>query len=207
MKSIVHRPGTQSALLEAMSDGQVSVDGQTHALPQPFMVIATQNPFEFEGTYPLPESQLDRFLIRISMGYPEREDERHVLSSHRAGEPVDELQPALSSEQIISLQHMVRQVSVDDAIYEYLLDIAEATRNCDELHVGVSTRGVLCLYRASQALALIEERQFVVPDDIKRLAVPVLAHRVITKGYLHGGQRDAIEALIHRLVDEVRVPN
>ena len=199
-------PRTQSALLEAMSDNQVSVDGKTHALPHPFMVMATQNPFEFEGTYPLPESQLDRFLIRIAMGYPDREDELQVLMNHRDGEPVDHLKPVLNCQQISDLQRAARQVAVDETIYDYLLDIVEATRRCDELHVGVSTRGAICLYRAAQALALVEGRQFVVSDDIKQLAVPVLAHRVITKGYLHGGQRDAIEVLIHRLVEEVPVP-
>ena len=199
-------PRTQSALLEAMSDAQVSIDGQTHPLPRPFMVIATQNPFEFEGTYPLPESQLDRFLLRISVGYPSREDELQVLAIHRGGEPLENLSPVIECSQVLALQHAVRQVAVDESIYEYLLDIVEATRNSPELHVGVSTRGALCLYRASQSLALIEGREYVVPDDVKRLAVPVLAHRVITKGYLHGSQRGAIEALIQRFVDDVPVP-
>jgi MoxR-like ATPase len=199
-------PRTQSALLEAMSDMQVSVDGQTHPLPAPFMVIATQNPFEFEGTYPLPESQLDRFLLRISMGYPDRQSERQVLLTHRRGEPVDELQPALGCEQIRELQAGVREVEVEDSIYDYILDITQATRYCDELHVGASTRGAICLYRAAQALALMENRDYVVPDDVKRLSIPVLSHRVIPKGYLHGRQRDAVETLIRRLVDEVHVP-
>jgi MoxR-like ATPase len=199
-------PRTQSALLEAMSDSQVSVDGKTYELPAPFMVIATQNPFEFEGTYPLPESQLDRFLLRISMGYPSREDERQVLSSHRDGEPVGNLEPVLQCEQIVQLQAAVRDIDVEASIYDYVLDIVEATRNCEELHVGVSTRGALSLYRAAQASALIDGRPFVVPDDVKRLAIHVLAHRVITKGYLHGGQREAVEAIIHRLVDETPVP-
>ena len=199
-------PRTQSALLEAMSERQVSADGQTYPLPQPFMVIATQNPIEFEGTYPLPESQLDRFLLRISVGYPQRQHELEVLNSHREGEPVDGLEPALSCEQIVSLQVAVRQVAVEDSISGYLLDIAETTRSCDELHVGTSVRGSLALYRAAQAAALVDGRQYVVPDDVKRLAVPVLSHRVITKGYLHGGQREAVEALIERLVDEVPVP-
>jgi MoxR-like ATPase len=199
-------PRTQSALLEAMSDRQVSIDGQTHELPRPFMVMATQNPFEFEGTYPLPESQLDRFLMRISMGYPDRESERQVLSIHREREPVDELRPVVGSEQVVQLQNAVRQVAVDEAIYEYLLDMVEATRQCEELHVGVSTRGALCLYRAAQALALVEGRQFVVPDDLKQLAVPVLAHRVITKGYLHGRYTQAVEALVHRLIEQVPTP-
>ncbi|MHB8866493.1 MAG: AAA family ATPase, partial [Pirellulaceae bacterium] len=171
-------PRTQSALLEAMSDRQVSVDGVTRALPRPFMVIATQNPFEFEGTYTLPESQLDRFLLRISMGYPERADERRVLSTHRLREPVDELTPVLSCGQILQLQRKVREVAVDDAIAEYMLDIVELTRRCDELHVGVSTRGALSLYRAAQSAALVDVRQYVVPDDVKSLATAVLVHRV-----------------------------
>jgi MoxR-like ATPase len=199
-------PRTQSALLEAMSDGQVSVDGQTYPLPQPFMVIATQNPFEFEGTYPLPESQLDRFLLRIAVGYPEREDELQVLNSHRSGEPIDHLQAVLDGSQIVTLQQAVRQVAMDESINSYLLDIVDATRACEELRVGVSTRGALCLYRASQALALIENRDFVIPDDVKRLALPVLSHRVIAKGYLQGTHRQALESLVTRLVEDVRVP-
>jgi MoxR-like ATPase len=199
-------PRTQSALLEAMSERQVSVDGHTNALPRPFMVIATQNPAEFEGTYPLPESQLDRFLLRIPVGYPDREIELQVLTSHREGEPVDSLQSVLTCEQIVSLQNDVRQVKVEDSINHYVLDIVESTRNCDDLHIGVSPRGALALYRAAQASALVAGRDYVVPDDVKSLTVPVLAHRVISKGYLHGGQREAVEALIERLVDEVHVP-
>ncbi|MGH7136805.1 MAG: AAA family ATPase, partial [Pirellulales bacterium] len=199
-------PRTQSALLEAMSDCQVSIDGTTHPLPRPFMVIATQNPFEFEGTYPLPESQLDRFLLRISVGYPDRDEELQVLAIHRRGEPVEELTPVLDCSQVSALQQAVRQVTVDESIHEYVLDIVEATRRSGELHVGVSTSGALCLYRASQSLALVEGREYVVPDDVKRLAVPVLAHRVITKGYLHGSQRGAVESLIQRLVDDVPPP-
>ncbi len=199
-------PRTQSALLEAMSDRQVSVDGQTYPLPLPFMVIATQNPFEFEGTYPLPESQLDRFLMRISLGYPDRDDELQVLTSHRAGEPVEGLTPVLDDAQIRALQESVRQVAVDEAIQEYLLDIVHATRRCDELQVGASTRAALSLYRAAQSLALVEGREFVVPDDVKRLAVPVLAHRLIAKTYAHAGQRDALEKLMQRLVNGVATP-
>ncbi len=199
-------PRTQSALLESMSERQVSADGQTHPLPRPFMVIATQNPAEFEGTYPLPESQLDRFLLRIPLGYPQREVELQVLTSHREGEPVDSLGPALDCEQVAALQAAVRQVTVEDSINQYVLDIVEATRRCDELHVGVSTRGALALYRAAQAAALVAGRRFAVPDDVKQLTVPVLAHRVIPKGYLHGGDREAIESLVERLVDGVPVP-
>lgn len=199
-------PRTQSALLEAMSDAQVSVDGVTYNLPRPFIVIATQNPFEFEGTYALPESQLDRFLLRISMGYPDREAERQVLASHREGEPVEQLKPVLSCPQVVTLQNAVRQVAVEASIYDYLLDIVEITRRCEELHVGVSTRGALSLYRAAQASALIDGRNFVVPDDIKQLTSSVLSHRVVTKGYIQGDSRGAAESIIQRLVDEVPVP-
>ena len=189
-----------------MSDGQVSADGLTYPLPHPFMVIATQNPFEFEGTYPLPESQLDRFLLRIAVGYPDRDDELQVLTSHRVGEPVDNLHNVLDAQQVVALQQAVRQVALDDSINAYLLDIVDATRNCEELRVGVSTRGALCLYRAAQALALIENRDYVIPDDIKRLAVPVLSHRVIAKGYLQGTHRQALETLVTRLVEGIPVP-
>jgi MoxR-like ATPase len=200
-------PRTQSALLEAMSDRQVSVDGHTHKLPEPHMVIATQNPFEYEGTYTLPESQLDRFLMRISVGYPQREDERQVLLTHRSGEPVDELQPVLDCVAVRRLQQQVREVEVDDSINDYLLDIVGATRQCDDLQVGVSTRGAICLYRAAQSWALLNGRNFVVPDDIKLLAIPVLGHRVLPTGYFQGtARRDIVEDIIQRLVDSTPVP-
>lgn len=199
-------PRTQSALLESMSDQQVSADGETHELPSPFMVVATQNPFEFEGTYPLPESQLDRFLIRISLGYPSRKDERRVLEDHQQRSPVDDLQAAISAEQVLQLQQAVRDVTIDSSIHDYLLDIVAATRESDELHVGVSTRAAISLSRAAQSMALVRGRDFVAPDDIKDLAVPALSHRVISKGFLHGGQRGAIEGIIRRLVETVSVP-
>ena len=179
----------------------------THLLERPFMVIATQNPLEFEGTYPLPESQLDRFLMRISVGYPERDQELRVLVDHRAGEPVDRLEAVLTGRQVEELQDEVRRVRVDDSINEYLLDVVHATRTTEDLQVGVSIRGALSYYRACQALAMAEGRDYVVPDDVKRLAVPILSHRVLTKGYLHGSQREALEALIGRLVEEVPVPS
>lgn len=200
-------PRTQSALLEAMSDRQVSVEGETHPLSPPFLVLATQNPFEFEGTYVLPESQLDRFMIRIRMGYPIRAEERRILTSHRAGEPVESLRPVLSAEDVIRMQQAVRAVQFDDTLSEYLLDLAHATRQCDELHVGVSTRGTLTLYRAAQSYAFVSGRSYVVPDDIKALAVPVLAHRVLGKSFLQAGEFGAAEAIIRDLVDRVRVPS
>ena len=199
-------PRTQSALLEAMSEGQVSVDGQTFPLPRPFLVMATQNPFEFEGTYSLPESQLDRFLLRLSMGYPGRDDERKVLVSHRHGEPVQELEPVVEGDQVAALQEAVRNVKFDESVGDYLLEVVHRTRDSDQLRVGVSTRGALSLYRSAQALALVEGRQFVVPDDVKRLAPLVFAHRVIMKGFLRTGQRDAAEALIRRIVEQTPVP-
>ena len=199
-------PRTQSALLEAMSDRQVSVDGKTYELPKPFIVIATQNPFEFEGTYALPESQLDRFLLRVSMGYPDRQDEKQVLASHRIGEPVDDLKPVLTCDQVLQLQQAVREVAVEDSLSDYLLSLVDATRQSEELHVGVSTRGALCLYRAAQANALLCQRSYVIPDDIKQLAVPILSHRVIAKSQLQGQHRRAVESLMAKLVDSVSIP-
>lgn len=200
-------PRTQSALLEAMSDQQVSVEGKTYRLDPPFLVLATQNPFEFEGTYVLPESQLDRFMIRLHMGYPVRSEERRILTSHRGGEPVQALRPVLTADEVIQLQHAVRAVRVDDAIADYLMDIVHATRESEELHVGVSTRGALTLYRASQSLALVSGRDYVVPDDVKTLTVPVLAHRVVGKSFLQAGEFHAAEGIIRDLVDRVRVPS
>ena len=178
-------PRTQSALLEAMSEGQVSVEGKTHPLAEPFFVLATQNPYEFEGTYPLPENQLDRFMMCIEIGYPTREVERNVLTNHRDGEPVDKLKPVLSADQLRHLQRTARMIRVDDAINDYMLDLIHTTRGHEQLQLGVSTRGAITLYRAAQGLALVEGRGYVIPDDIKRLAVPVLAHRIVVKGVLH----------------------
>ena len=199
-------PRTQSALLEAMSDRQVSIEGQTYPLSPPFIVLATQNPYEFEGTYVLPESQLDRFMLRLRMGYPIRSEERKVFASHRNGEPVEKLRPVLTAKEVLHLQHGVRRVQVDDAITEYLLDIVHATRRSEDLHVGVSTRGALTLYRAAQSLALVSGRDYVVPDDIKTLVVPVLAHRVVGKSFLQAGEFGAAEAIIRDIVDRIRVP-
>jgi MoxR-like ATPase len=200
-------PRTQSALLEAMSDSQVSVDGRTYPLPSPFLVLATQNPYEFEGTYVLPESQLDRFMIRIRMGYPVRSEERRVLSSHRDGEPVALLRPIVSSEDVLRLQQAVRHVRVDESIADYLLDLVHATREHEDLHVGVSTRGALTLYRAAQSMALVSRRDYVIPDDIKTLAAPILAHRIVGKSFLQAGEFSSSEAIIRDIVDRLRVPS
>ena len=198
-------PRTQSALLEPMSEGHVTIDGVSHPLPQPFMVIATQNPFEFEGTYLLPESQLDRFLLRVSMGYPDREFEREIISSHRMGEPVDSLPAVINPSQIGQLKQLVRNVAIEESISNYMLDIVHATRESPELAVGVSTRGILLWTRAAQAQALMDGRDFVIPDDAKNLAVPVLSHRIMGKGISQGTDRQHMESIIERIVESTDI--
>lgn len=198
-------PRTQSALLEAMSEGQVSVEGQTYPLGSPFFVLATQNPFEFEGTYPLPENQLDRFMLCIEIGYPDRSVEKDVLVHHRDGQPVDHIQPVMNGEQLVRLQTAVREVRVDDAINEYLLDLVHATRGHEELALGVSTRGAITLYKAAQSLAFIEGRQYVIPDDVKRLVPPVLAHRLVVRGVLREAQRERAKHILRQIVAKTPV--
>jgi MoxR-like ATPase len=200
-------PRTQSALLEAMSEGQVSIEGVTHALPAPFFVLATQNPYEFEGTYPLPENQLDRFMICIEIGYPSRDVERNVLINHREGEPGDQLRPVINTDQLKHLQSSVRSVRVDESLNEYILQIVDATRTHEQLHLGVSTRGAITLYRAVQGLALIEGRNYAITDDVKRLVLPVLAHRIVVKGVLHEGRRDRAKALLKQILSKIHVPS
>jgi MoxR-like ATPase len=199
-------PRTQSALLEAMSERQASVDGKTYPLPDPFLVIATQNPFEFEGTYVLPESQLDRFIMRIDVGYPARDAERNILRSHQKGEPVDSLKSVASVEEVKNLQSSVRTINLEDSIVDYLQDIVEQTRQSNEVQVGVSTRGALAYYRATQALALLSGRSYVVPDDVKSLAIPVLSHRIMPRGFTAGSERATAESIIERCLRNVNVP-
>ena len=172
-------PRTQSALLEAMSEGHVSIDDQTHVLEQPFVVLATQNPAEHFGTYPLPESQMDRFLLRIQIGYPARGVEKEILRDRTATDPVDGLKAALDHATLRAAQDAVEHVAVDDAILDYAMTVIEETRRHPTIAVGVSTRGALAWYRAAQAAALLDGRGYVVPDDVKGLGVPALAHRVI----------------------------
>ncbi len=198
-------PRTQSALLEAMQERQVTVDGTTRQLGPPFIVVATQNPHEFEGTYPLPESQLDRFLLRVKVGYPDREAERAILSQHREGEPVDKLQPVLQPGDVLALQEQVRAVKVDPAISEYILDLIGETRKHGELALGASTRAALALYRAVQAFAVTGGRDFVVPDDVKALAEPVLAHRLVTRSWAAGGHPDA-GPVVREILSKLKVP-
>jgi MoxR-like ATPase len=199
-------PRTQSALLEAMSEGQVSVDGTTYPLPKPFIVIATQNPFEFDGTYTLPESQMDRFLMRISIGYPERDVERDVLRTHRDGEPVDDLTSVVSIDQMRHAQLVARKVEFEASLVDYLLKIVDSTRETPGIRVGVSTRGALSFYRGCQARAITEGRNYVTPDDIKRLAVTVLSHRVVPDAVLGSIDRDSVERLVGDLVETIAVP-
>jgi MoxR-like ATPase len=198
-------PRTQSALLEAMNERQVTVDGQTRPLGPPFLVVATQNPHEFEGTYPLPESQLDRFLLRVKVGYPDRATERAILTQHRAGEPVDLLKPVIRPEDIVNLQAHVRGVRIDAAIADYILDLVDGTRAHPEVLLGASTRAALALYRAAQAFAVTAGRDYVVPDDVKALAEPVLAHRLVSRGWGQGGLPDA-GPFVREVLGKLRVP-
>ena len=198
-------PRTQSALLEAMSERQVTVDGQTHVLGPPFLVVATQNPHEFEGTYPLPESQLDRFLLRAPIGYPDREAERAILSHHRSGEPVEQLKPVLGTNDVLALQAQAHEVRMDAAITDYILELIDATRTHSEIVLGASTRAAIGLYRAAQAFAVTAGRDYVVPDDVKLLAQPVLAHRLVTRGWTHGGHPDATP-VIQEILGRLTVP-
>jgi len=201
-------PRTQSALLEAMSEGQVSIDDATHSLDQPFMVIATQNPAEHYGTYPLPESQMDRFLLRISLGYPGRAIERELLRERAGGDPVSRLSPVVDLAAVRALQEGVEAIRVEDGIVDYAMAIVEETRRHPAIAVGVSTRGALAWYRAAQAAALAAGRAFVIPDDVKALAVPCLAHR-LTLAQTHeslGRARADAERLIVEIAGRVPVP-
>ena len=172
-------PKTQSALLEAMEERQITVDGVTHALPQPFIVLATQNPIEYEGTFPLPEAQLDRFLLRVHLGYADRLDEIAILKRQREGHPLETLPTVVDMNDLLHLQEVIKQVHVDDLIVEYIVALTTATRDHGDVYLGASTRGALALYRAAQAWAALNGRDFVTPDDVKVLAQPVLSHRLI----------------------------
>jgi MoxR-like ATPase len=200
-------PKTQSALLEAMNDHQVTIDGRSYPLSDPFLVVATQNPVEHHGTYPLPESQLDRFLMRLRIGYPDQASEREILRN--TGRTADEsVQTVLTAQEIVALQEHVSKVAVDDALVDYMLAIVDRTRNHESLALGVSPRGAQALYRASQALALVEGRDYVLPDDVKRLVVPVFAHRVVVNTRVILGQRTSehAERILQDILTLVDVP-
>jgi MoxR-like ATPase len=200
-------PKTQSALLEAMNESQVTIDGKSHSLPRPFMVIATQNPVEHHGTYPLPESQLDRFLMRLRIGYPDAISERQILRK-AGGEFASPVSSGLIAEDVLRLQEAVHQVTVDETIVDYMLAIVERTRTHESLALGVSPRGSQALFRAAQALAMAEGRDYAIPDDVKRLATPLFAHRVVinTRTTLVQRRADAAERIIEEILSQVDVP-
>jgi MoxR-like ATPase len=201
-------PKTQSALLEAMNEGQVTVDSRSYALPQPFLVLATQNPVEHHGTYPLPESQLDRFLMRVRMGYPDSSAEREILRSQAGAAQLEILKPVLSGADVLEIQQAVTRVRVDESLVSYTLAIVRKTRDAEQFSLGVSPRGSQMLYRAAQAMAFLEGRNFCVPEDFKPLVVPVFAHRVVVKG-LHSStmkKSDLAEQAIQEIVENTQVP-
>jgi MoxR-like ATPase len=201
-------PKTQSALLEAMSEGSVSVDSHTHPLPRPFMVVATQNPIEHHGTYPLPESQLDRFLLRIKMGYPENDAEKEILRSQKRLPEVERIQPVMGAEDILKAQALVSEVRLDESLLDYIMAIIEATRRSEFLMIGASPRGSLALRRAAQAFAYFEGRDYCIPDDIKQLVLPVLAHRVIVSSKYSSPYKrsEEAEAILAEILQSVEIP-
>ncbi len=201
-------PKTQSALLEAMNEGQVTVDGRAYPLPQPFLVIATQNPVEHHGTYPLPESQMDRFLMRARMGYPEGDSERAILRSQAGAARLEEMRPLLSGAEVLAIQQEVTRVQVDESLVNYTLEIVKRTRESEFLSLGVSPRGALMLYRAAQALAYLEGRSFCTPEDFKPLVVPVFAHRVVVNALYSSTLKktEQAEQVLKEITDAVPVP-
>jgi MoxR-like ATPase len=199
-------PRTQSALLEAMSEEQVSIENETRRLERPFMVVATQNPFEFEGTYYLPENQLDRFLLKITLGYPQRANEYRILTTQPGREMLDKLGPVTDTEEIVRLQDLAPRMTIDPAIVEYILDLTDATRHNEQLHLGVSPRGALSLTQAAQAAAVLDGRDYVVPDDVKRLFIPVCAHRVVGKTYLSNGDGSVTAHVLQSVLDRIAAP-
>ncbi len=201
-------PKTQSALLEAMNEGQVTVDGQSHPLPQPFLVIATQNPIEHHGTYPLPESQLDRFLLRARMSYPQAASEREILRSEAGAARLDEVRPVASGADVLAMQDEITRVKVDDSLVDYALEIVRRTRESDALSLGVSPRGSLMLYRAAQAMAYLDGRMFTTPEDFKKLAVAVFSHRVVVSARYSSTLKksEQAETVINDILQTTPVP-
>ncbi|MBR5243804.1 MAG: MoxR family ATPase, partial [Thermoguttaceae bacterium] len=192
---------------EATSERQVTSDGTTRPLPRPFFVVATENPIEFEGTYPLAESQLDRFLMRLSIGYPSRDAERAVLDANRKAPALDSLQPVLSLDEVLAIQAAVREVQIAPEIVDYLLDVVDATRRSPDVLVGASPRASLAFAQAVRAAALVDGRDYVVPDDVKTLAVPVLAHRLVPKNYRAESRRRAVESIVEEILATVVAPD
>jgi MoxR-like ATPase len=201
-------PKTQSALLEAMNEAQVTMDNHTHPLPQPFLVLATQNPIEHHGTYPLPESQLDRFLMRIRMGYPARESEKVIIRNGSGHSPVEEIQPVMDATDVLAMQEQVSRVRVDDTLLDYALEVIERTRQSEQLSLGVSPRGAVMLHRAAQGRAFLDGRDYCLPDDFKRLILSVFAHRVVVSSRYVSTQKKSAqaEAILSEILDSIRVP-
>jgi MoxR-like ATPase len=201
-------PKTQSSLLEAMAEGHVTVENQTYDLPRPFLVLATQNPVEHHGTYPLPESQLDRFLMRVRMGYPSASEEKEILRQQTFRHPLEQITPVMSGDDVLDLQEEIKNVRVDDILLDYLMEIVTATRNSELLEMGVSPRGSLALHRAAQALAFTEDRDYCIADDIKRLVIPIFGHRVVLNSRYSSRANDSNEAdsVLAEIVRSVRVP-
>ena len=201
-------PKTQSALLEAMNESQITVDNTTRPLPQPFLVVATQNPIEHHGTYPLPESQLDRFLMRIRMGYPSRMSEKEIIRNNSAAGRADQIAPLMDANDIVAMQRAISQVKVEESLLDYALEIVERTRETEQLSLGVSSRGAVMLHRAAQAHAFLEGRDYCLPDDFKRLIVPVFAHRVVVSSRYVSTQKksEQAEAILREILDTTRVP-
>jgi MoxR-like ATPase len=198
-------PKTQSALLESMDERQVTVDGKTYPTDNPFMVLATQNPIEYEGTFPLPEAQLDRFMLRIHMGYPDKTSEVAILGAQQFTHPISSLEQAVSQEELIEAQEAVKQIYADDSIKEYIVNLSTATRRHPDVYLGVSPRGSLALYRTSQALAAIRQRDYIIPDDVKYLAEPTMAHRLIISPAARIKNVDPKE-VIQDILSSVHVP-
>lgn len=198
-------PKLQSALLECMEEGRVSVEGTTYELPSPFHILATQNPIEYEGTFPLPETQLDRFMLRLTLGYPSLPDEIAIMGNQQYSHPIEQLMPVATSAEVLTLQMVVRKIYVDDLVKQYIASLVAATRQHDSVYLGASPRGSLALFRTGQALALLSGRDFVLPDDIKALAEPVLAHRLIVRSMDHSREK-SIRTVISQLLETVPVP-
>lgn len=199
-------PRTQSALLECMGEHQATIDGVTYTLDDPFFVIATQNPIESQGTFPLPEAQMDRFLMKLSLGYPEHNAEKNVLTQYNSASPLEALQPVCTRADIQKASEAVKNITVSEPIKDYIINIAEATRTSDRLRLGVSPRATLALMKASQAYAAIMGRDYVIPDDVKKVSVPVLSHRIITRSQNTIRLTDTNEQIIEYIIDTVRAP-
>ena len=198
-------PKTQAALLEAMEERQVTVDGRTHKLPEPFMVMATQNPIEYEGTFPLPEAQMDRFLLRINLGYPAGRDEIQMLANQQLAHPIDSLEQVVGVEELLQAQTAIRRVNISAEVMAYIVELVDATRSHSEVYLGASPRGSLALYRTAQAIAAMQGRDYVLPDDVKSLAVPALAHRLIVGSAARIREVDERD-IVQELLDRIPVP-